>query len=283
MAITASVIILIILLSFYDYFSSRSWQQVTSSTRNDIVFEERNKEYGAFVIRRDYDKKMVLILLGLVLVIGSAFAVHKIIQAIPEAVIEEAPIDMTQFDLPDLPPEEEIPPPIEVEPPPPMEQTIAFIPPVVVDEVVDTPPVIQDNLVDTKVSDVTNDVAETFEAPVEKKKPPVEVKDEIEAWVDEEAQFPGGMQACYAFIGKNINYPQIAIEEGLQGKCHVSFVVDRSGAISNIKVLKGVPGCPECDKEAVRVIAKMPKWKPGKKNGKDVKSRFIVPVNYKLE
>lgn len=284
MGVTISVIILIALVSLYDYFSARNWQQVTSVTRNDVVFEDRNKAYGAYQIRKTYDRRVVFIMLGLCLVIGAAFGTYKYIKSIPEEVIEEAPIDMTQFDLPAAPPEEEVPPPVE-EPPPPMEKTLAFLPPVVVDEEVDNPPPLQEELNETKVSTETHEGEETFDAPKEEHKVVVveQKEEEVEAFVDEEAEFPGGMQACYAFIGKNINYPQIAIEENLQGKCYVNFVVDREGNISDVRVAKGVTGCPECDKEAIRVVRMMPKWKPGKKNGKDVKSRFMVPVNYKLE
>jgi protein TonB len=283
MGVTISVIILIALVSLYDYFSARNWQQVTSVRRNDVVFEDRNKAYGAYQIRKTYDRRVVLIMLGLCLVIGTAFGTYKYIKSIPEEVIEEAPIDMTQFDLPAAPPEEEVPPPVE-EPPPPMEKTLAFLPPVVVDEVVDNPPPLQDDLNETKVSTETHEGEETFDAPKEEQKVTVvEHVEEVEAFVDEEAEFPGGMAACYAFIGKNINYPQSAIEDQIQGKCYVNFVIDRGGNISDVRVAKGVPGCPECDKEAIRVVRMMPKWKPGKKNGTDVKSRFMVPVNYKLE
>ena len=282
MGVTISVIVLIALVSLYDYFSARNWQQVTSATRNEVVFESRNKEYGAYQIRKNYDRRVVLIMLGLCLVIGTAFGIYKYIKSIPEEVIEEAPIDMTQFDLPPAPDEKEIPPPIE-EPPPPMEKTLAFIAPVVTDEETTDEIVLVDE--DVKISTVTNDVEDSFVEPQEEVKVHVveHKEEEVEAFVDEEAVFPGGMQACYAFIGKNINYPQIAIEENLQGKCYVNFVVDREGNISDVRVAKGVTGCPECDKEAIRVVRMMPKWKPGKKNGKDVKSRFMVPVNYKLE
>ena len=282
MGVTISVIILIALVSLYDYFSARNWQQVTSARRNDVVFEDRNKAYGAYQIRRTYDRRVVFIILGLCLVIGAAFGTYKYIKSIPEEVIEEAPIDMTQFDLPAAPPEEEVPPPVE-EPPPPMEKTLAFVAPVVTDE--ETTDEVQLVDPDVKISTVTNDVEENFNEPVEVQKVAVveHKEEEVEAFVDEEAEFPGGMAACYAFIGKNINYPQSAIEDQIQGKCYVNFVIDRAGNISDVRVAKGVPGCPECDKEAIRVVRMMPKWKPGKKNGTDVKSRFMVPVNYKLE
>lgn len=282
MGVTISVIILIALVSLYDYFSARNWQQVTSVRRNDVVFEDRNKAYGAYQIRQTYDRRVVLIMLGLCLVIGTAFGTYKYIKSIPEEVIEEAPIDMTQFDLPPAPDEKEIPPPIE-EPPPPMEKTLAFIAPVVTDDETTDEIVLVDE--DVKISTVTNDVEDSFVEPQEEVKVHVveHKEEEVEAFVDEEAEFPGGMPACYAFIGKNINYPQSAIEDQIQGKCYVNFVIDRGGNISDVRVAKGVPGCPECDKEAIRVVRMMPKWKPGKKNGTDVKSRFMVPVNYKLE
>ena len=286
MAVTLVVIILIAFVSLYEYFSAKSWQQVTSSSRNDIVFADKNQEYGAYALRRDYDKKIIYILLGLVMVIGVAFGVSKYIRSIPEEVIEEAPIDMTQFDLPAAPPEEEIPPPpVEVEPPPPMEKSIAFTPPVVTDEVVDTPPPLQDDLEDTKASTITNDVEETFDPPVEKK--PVVVEKKVEepvAFVDEDPTYAGGINGFRQFLASNIQYPQIAVDQGIEGKCYVSFVVDRNGSISNVAVAKGIRGCPECDKEAVRVIRMTQgKWGAAKVNGKPVKYKYMQVVEYKLQ
>lgn len=282
--VTLSVIILISMISFYDYFSARKWQQVTSSTRNDIVFEHRNKEYGAYVIRRDYDKKIVLILLSLCLLIGGTFGTYKFIQNLPEEVIEEAPVDMTQFDLPAAPLEEEVPPPIE-EPPPPMEETLAFPEPVVEDDQVETELAIADELEETKAAETTQEGEGEFILPVEEVHQVAEVEkiEVVETYVDEEALFPGGRPALEAFMGKNVHFPDIAIEERLSGKSYIGFVVDREGNISNITVKKGMVGCPECDKEAIRVVKLMPKWKPGKLNGKDVKSSFILPFNFKVQ
>jgi protein TonB len=284
MAITLSVIILISLVSFYDYFSARKWQQVTSSTRNDIVFANRNKEYGAYEIRKNYDKKVVLILASLCLIIGTAFAVHKYIQSIPEPVVEEAEIDMTQFDLPAEALEEEVPPPIE-EPPPPMEETLAFPEPVIVDEIVENTIAIDEEVQETKAAETTQEGTDEFVQPVEEvaKVAEVEKPEVIETEVDEDPEFPGGEAARIAFLQKNIIYPQIAIEEGLSGKTWIGFVVDRSGAITNVQVLKKMPGCPECDKEAMRVVKMMPKYKPGKKNGKDVKCVYRTAINYSLQ
>lgn len=278
------VIILILLVSLYDYFSSRSWQQVTSSTRNDIVFENRNREYGAFQIRKNYDKKVILILLSLTFLIGSVYGIHKIVQGMEVVVEDEAPIDMTQFDLPAEAMDEEVPPP-PAEPPPPMEETLAFPEPVIVDEIVENTIAIDDEVVETKAAEETNEGNTDFAEPVDEvvKVAEVEKPEVIETEVDEDPEYPGGAAGMGAFLQKNIVYPQIAQEEGLSGKTWVGFVVDRSGEITNVQVLKKMPGCPECDKEAVRVVKMMPKWKPGKKGGRDVKCTFRVPINYVLQ
>jgi protein TonB len=286
MAVTLVVILLISAVSLYEYFSGRKWQQVTSSSRNNVVFESRNQEYGAYVIRRDYDKKIILILAGLVTVIGLAFGISKYIRSIPEEVVEEAPIDMTQFDLPAAPPEEDVPPPpVEETPPPEMEKSIAFTPPVVTDDVVDTPPPTQDELEDTKASTKTNDVEETFDPPKEKKAVVVQVQEEAPvAFVDEDPAYAGGINGFRQFLASNIQYPQIAVDQGIEGKCYVSFVVDKSGSISNVAVAKGIRGCPECDKEAVRVIKlTQGKWGAAKVNGKPVKYKYMQVVEYKLQ
>lgn len=100
--------------------------------------------------------------------------------------------------------------------------------------------------------------------------------------VDVEPEFPGGMTAFNNYLANNINYPEIAIEMGIEGKCFIGFTVNEKGKITNTQILRKVPGCPECDKEALRVVKSMPRWKPGKLFGKNVKSRYQVPINFKL-
>jgi protein TonB len=107
-------------------------------------------------------------------------------------------------------------------------------------------------------------------------------QDVIYEIVDEPAEFPGGMDAMRDYLKKNMMYPAIAKENGIQGKCYLRFVVNTEGSISDVRVLRGVAGCPECDKEATRVVKNMPKWKPGKMNGKDVKMYFTLPIAFKL-
>ncbi len=100
--------------------------------------------------------------------------------------------------------------------------------------------------------------------------------------VHEPADFPGGMAALKKYLAENMRYPQNAAENGLQGKCFLQFYVMNDGSIRNIKIKKGVPDCPECDAEAIRLVKGMPKWVPGKLDGKPVNSTFNLPVSFKL-
>ena len=285
MEIIFAVIALVLGISLYDYLTSRNWQQVTSSTRNDLVFEHRNQEYGAYVIRKDYNSRMLIIMLCVTLGIGVIYAVHKIIQSIPEEIVPPPPIDDSTFAVAAPPVEEETPPPPPEPEIPEMEQTVQFVPPVVVDNPDVEEPTTVDETEDTRASTTTQAGTDDFVEPVTTgpvivEKPKVE---EIPTIVDEYASFPGGAAAMKKFLGENLNYPQTAIEEELEGKCFLSFIVDTDGSISNVTVTRKVPGCPECDKEAVRVVNKMPKWTPAKNGGKVTKSKFNLPVTFKLQ
>lgn len=113
---------------------------------------------------------------------------------------------------------------------------------------------------------------------------PAEIEEKsIYQFVDEEPEFPGGTQGMAKFIQKNLVYPQVAIENNLEGKCYVKFVVDKKGNVKKAVIERGVHGCPECDEEALRVVNLMPKWKPGKVGKKKVNCYFRLPINYKLE
>ena len=108
-------------------------------------------------------------------------------------------------------------------------------------------------------------------------------KEIIETFVDEEAEFPGGFPAMMAFIQKNLVFPITAIENNVQGKCFIRFVISVDGSISNVTVTKGVPDCPECDKASIKAIRSMPNWKAGKLNGRSVSSYCSIPINFSVE
>ncbi|MCE3295182.1 MAG: TonB family protein [Crocinitomicaceae bacterium] len=284
MEVILGIVALIAGVSLYDYFTARRWQQVTSVQRNEIVFENRNQQYGAYTLRKNYDKNMVIIMASVAVGIGLAFGTFWYIKNMPEEVVEPPKIDQQTFAIP-APPEEEVPPPPKEELPPPEERTVAFLPPVVVDIPVEDEIPPQEEMEDTKADTKTNETDNvSWEAPVvgEEKKPEVVEKkeEEVLTFVDEEAQFNGNMNE---YIVKKLVYPQTAIEMGLSGKCYLKFIVNADGSVTNVSVVRGVPDCPECDKEAVRVIKSMPNWKPGKMNGKAVRTWLQIPINFTLQ
>ena len=144
---------------------------------------------------------------------------------------------------------------------------------------------IMDN--DSKVEESTIQASDDTQAAVEVKYTPVEVEEEeveeeqIFTIVEEAASFPGGIGECMKWLGKNIKYPTISQENGVQGRVIVQFVVNRDGTIVDAKVVRGVD--PYLDKEALRVVNMMPKWQPGKQRGKAVRCQFTLPVQFRLQ
>ena len=124
-----------------------------------------------------------------------------------------------------------------------------------------------------------NEVVEEYVAPEIEEEEVVE--QEIFQIVEEMPAFPGGEQKLMEYVGKNIKYPQIARESGIQGRVFVGFVVEPDGSVSNVKLLRGIGG--GCDEEAMRVIKNMPKWKPGKQRGKAVRVSYQIPVMFRLQ
>ena len=123
-----------------------------------------------------------------------------------------------------------------------------------------------------------NEVIEEYVAPEVVEEEVVE--QEIFQIVEEMPSFPGGEAKLMEFVAKNIKYPQIARETGIQGRVFVGFVVEPDGSISNVKLLRGLGG--GCDEEAVRIVKSMPKWKPGKQHGKLVRVSYTLPVLFRL-
>ena len=128
--------------------------------------------------------------------------------------------------------------------------------------------------------DVETDVIEEVE--IEMTEYPDEPEDIIFYSVDEMPEFPGGTQAMYDYLGENLKYPEIAQEDGIQGRVVCQFTVEKDGSLSDIEVVRSA-GDASLDKEAVRVIKSMPKWKPGKQRNQLVRVKFTVPVNFKLQ
>ena len=272
MTVVLIVALLVAGISLYDYFSARDWQQVTSADRNEIVFAERNKEYGAYTLRRDYDKRMVIILVSFIATLALSFGIFAYVKSIPEEVIEIKPVDVST--IPPAKPEEELPPPPPEPPVPVLEKLTQFLPPVIVNEEVDEVPPIQENLEDKKISTINQEGSDdSFNASVGPAETVVEAPkvEQIYEAVEEDAEFPGGKPSD--FVSSHFN-PDAAAD--VEGKIIVRFVVELDGSISNVDVARGLS--PEANREAIRVIRSMPRWKPGKNNGKAVRSRFSLPI-----
>ena len=159
----------------------------------------------------------------------------------------------------ETPPEPEDPP--EVEPPP--------APP---DEI----EVTEDEDKQTKVDLGTKNVPPPPPPP-----PPPPKKVTIVDFPQQMAEFPGGNEAMYKYLGEHMSYPRMAKEASIQGKVFVQFVVWKDGTIGQVKILKGIGG--GCDEEAVRVVKSMPKWAPAQQAGQKVSSRFMLPVVFRLD
>ena len=140
---------------------------------------------------------------------------------------------------------------------------------------------------DADVEETTIQASDDIQQAVEVKYTPVEVEEEeveeqqIFQVVEEMPEFPGGMAECMKFLSKNIKYPTISQENGVQGRVIVQFVVNTDGSIVEPVVVRGVD--PYLDKEALRVINAMPKWSPGKQRGKPVRVKYTVPVTFRLQ
>jgi len=294
MEVILTLIAIVLIISLYDYYSSKSWQQVSSAERNDLVFEQRNKDYGAYEIRKKYDKRLLLIMFLLFLSISLIYGSWVIYKNLPEEAKVIPPVDTSQMTAV-APPldEEELPPPPPPQEPPPVE-TIKFIAPIVSNEEVeneetpiniDTAEIGNKNIVGVNGPNINKEGDGDGEyIPPPDNGPKVEkVVNEVETFVDEEAEFPGGYPAMMAWIQKNLVFPETAIENNVQGKCFLRFVVSAYGNISSVTVTKGVPDCPECDKAAIKAIRSMPNWKAGKLNGKSVSSYCSIPINFAIE
>lgn len=252
---------------------------------DDIVFERRNKEYGAYINRQNYSK-YVLIALGItVVVLILVLAAPAIAEFLKSARGSDEPkLKEMTVSLDQPPPITPQPPPPDVRIPPPVKTIIKFLPPkvtekeVVEEEEMPTIEEIKENETGAVAQEGTGEVV--FDEPVQEVAAESD-DDKVFIAVEQQAEFPGGMAAMYKFLNKNQKYPPSARRMGVEGKVFVKFIVDREGAISNIEIMKGINA--DLDKEAIRLIKLMPPWKPGKQNGRSVKSQFVLPINFKLE
>ncbi len=215
-------------------------------------------------------KRLSWLLLGAVIILSFTFVAFELSERdvkidtserVSEAVFEEEIVPITE----------------QIEAPPPA-------PPVQAPPVLETLTIVDDNtdLEETVIesSEETGEKVEVKYVPVEAEEAEPE-EEEIFEIVADMPQFPGGPAALFKYLSKNLKYPPIAQENGVQGRVTVGFVVNKDGSIVDVKVLRGVD--PYLDKEAVRVVKSLPKWKPGMQLGKPVRVRYNVPVMFRLQ
>jgi protein TonB len=256
-------------------------KQINIPSFDEIVFEFRNKEYGAYKIRKKYNRTVLWAMLVGTIILGSVVITPYVMATVSERIHqrEEKAVtaEMEQLDQPN----QEIAPPPPPPPPAEAQVQVKYVAPVIVDSVkVDDKQALA-TIDDVKESTTDEAVVEVVE---EVKEEVQEVKEEEVFLVVEEMPSFGSGDANTEFrkyVGANMKYPEVAAENGIQGRVFVQFVIEADGRISNVRVLRGVD--PSLDKEAIRVIESSPKWNPGKQRGKPVRVSYTFPITFVLQ
>lgn len=275
--------------------SSKEWR--------DIVFEGKNKDFGAYELRRDSDKRhnkaMIAVLIFIIILFIIPLLVNTVLpkaEEKPEDVIEQTMANLADAEADE---QEDEPEPERYE-----EQQEEVLPEEVLNTVKVTEiAIVEDDKVkaedEIKSADELKETTTAFgqsdfdkgtddrnvvrehkdEIVVEEKKPVEENK--VFTTVEQMPQFPGGDAELMKYIQKNLKYPPVAMENNIQGRVVVQFVVTRTGKVGEIKVVRGKD--PDLDKEAVRVVRSLPDFIPGKMNGQAVNVWFTLPITFKLQ
>lgn len=266
----------------------------------DLVFAGRNQAYGAYQLRKGTGKRNVISIIAVVALvllcqIGLSLKKAADAEARKRAAMTEV-VELSKLEQPKKKAEVKQPKKIQVEPEKVVERvksSIKFTAPVIKkdnevkpEEELKT----QDELMNTKTAigaidvkgndDKGGEVLKLKEA-VAQPEPKPEVENKVFDVVEQMPSFPGGPSALMKYLSENVKYPVVAQENGVQGRVVVSFVVEKDGHITDVKVVRSVD--PSLDKEAARVVRSMPSWIPGKQNGSAVRVKYNVPVSFKLQ
>lgn len=249
---------------------------------DDLIFENRNKAYGAYLIRRGYNSAVVISILAASLIVSS-FIIIPFIQTISRSHhpgqqrnVRFVEVKMEKME----PPREDIIiPPAPPPPPPNTQPNIKYVAPVIVDTVMPTEKT-QPTVADVQASNATDDqltVSGTGKSDDLLTGQEGDKSDEPFIFVEVKPTFKGGdIEKFREWVQKKAVYPQLAQDNGIQGKVTLTFVVERDGSVTNVKVVKGVDKL--LDDEAVKAIEASPKWSPGLQRGRPVRVRFFIPL-----
>lgn len=268
--------------------------KILSADILDIVFEGRNKDYGAYELRKTYNRRLLIslvVMAGLCLLLFIGYILANVIGDSDKkaVVVQDVQLEDVKQEK-----KEEPPPPPPKPPDPPKVEMAKFTPPKIVkDEEVkeeEKPPEVE-KLEETKIGTQNQEGVkdEGIVAPpsddagkgvVEAPKKEEEDWDKTFTKVEIESEYPGGSAAWQRYLNRNLRYPQEAIDNEIQGAVVVQFIVDKEGNVSDVEAISG-PN--ELRNEAIRVIKKSGKWTPAVQNGRQVKSYKKQPIVFKLE
>ena len=270
---------------------SRDW--------TEMVFEGRNKEYGAYRLRKNAGKRNLYSLITIfiaALAIWGGISLVKFVESRTKSVAQTSVAEISALNQPKKKAEVKQQQKVKLEQPEKVvervKSSVKFTAPVIKkdDEVKPEDELkTQEELMSTKTAigaldvkgndDANGEVLKIKEA-VAQPEPKPEVEKVFDV-VEQMPSFPGGPSALMEWLSNNVKYPVVAQENGVQGRVVVSFVVERDGSITDVKVVRGVD--PSLDKEASRVVRAMPRWIPGKQNGSAVRVKYNVPVAFRLQ
>ncbi len=277
---------------------------LSSDEWRDIVFEGKNKEFGAYEMRKNSPKRHNLAMIAVVVFILAVFAasllVSEVLKEEEKPKENKAQAEMAVYEEENM--EEEIPeeeafemPEEEIVTPEEILSTEKVTEMVILpDDKVTEPPKDQSSLQDSETAAGAADVEGTTDNIIDTKTiqedvkveptpppPPPADDNKIFQTVEQNPQFPGGEAALLKWVADHLRYPSIAQENGIQGKVTVQFVVTKTGAVGQVKILRGKD--PELDKEAIRVVKSLPKFTPGKMNGHPVNVYYTLPITFRLQ
>jgi len=263
----------------------------------DIVFEGRNQEYGAYMLRKLSSRRHRISLIITAVFAIVAFTAPGLIKTIiPERVERNVEVtSLANIELEKNKAKEIEAAPIEIEKQEVLKikSTIKFTAPVIKadaevkdEDVMKTQEEVTESKLSVSAADVQGNSSDTSavdisDLNVEQSAVTDEVYEKPFTIVEQMPEFPGGAESMMKYIASNVKYPAMARETGISGNVFVSFVVNKNGEISDVKVLRGIGG--GCDEEAVRVVRAMPRWIPGKQNGKPVPVQFNLPIKFILK
>lgn len=263
---------------------------INSSEWLDLVFEGKNRSYGAYDMRQTSGKRHTLAFIIIVIFAAFMAVLPTLIETVKSYTIRDVMSEKTQLTdlkLEDQVKEENIIRQQEAPPPPPLKSTIKLTEVEITEENIEEGQELksQEEITSSKTQISVADVKGTDEehgidiADLEEHK--VIVEEKPFTTVEQMPQFPGGEDELMRFILGNLRYPSVAKEVGIEGRVIIRFVVSKTGDVTNVEILRGLD--PSCDKEALRVVKMMPNWIPGKQNGRSVPVYFTLPIVYRLQ